>query len=370
VPEGTHAQSVVESGAAGDPAPEAATEAVPGQATTDAEPFDHRPGDDPAAETEPVAHAHSLPAAATPVQVLPLGPALVRPYVARPVTIGAIDPPPARPGRAGRHGLDPAAFATTTELPTVQLTDDDFIPMKPDADMGPQRRKAAFVLMAVVAVLAAIVISVVLVVGHGPAALALPSPTDPGPSSLTGPVLPDPTGPAATPSANPTSVPSMMSTSAAPVTSSAKPPAAPKPTPSPTPTPTTAPLPEVTGPIGSAIADRCVTLNKNSQSPGTLVRAFQCNDTVAQTWTLIGGTIQIHDTLCLQPANQATQAGTGLVVETCDGSAAQQWFSGGGGAVQHAPSGLCLTIPQDSTGNVQLTIDACTGATGQRWTVP
>jgi hypothetical protein len=343
---------------------------APGPATTDAEPFDYWPGNDPAAETEPV------PNVKRPIDT-PLdpasGPALVRPYIARHIESDEADPVlDARDGSSARHGLDPTAFVPTAELPSVQLTDDDFPPQAPGGATGRQRRKAAFVLMAVVLVLTAIVVSVVLVVGRGPGAQALPSPSGPDPNPITNQVLPDPTSPGSVPSSistpDPTTGLTPTSSSAA-ADPSGNPTSPSTPAPTPTPTLTLPPAPDATGRITSAIDGRCLALNRNNQSPGTAVKALECDETSSDEWTLEGGTIRIDNTLCLQPADQATVAGTGLVVGTCDGSAAQQWRPTDG-VIKHLPTGLCLTIPPNASSNAALTIDTCTGATGQRWTIP
>jgi Ricin-type beta-trefoil lectin domain len=102
-----------------------------------------------------------------------------------------------------------------------------------------------------------------------------------------------------------------------------------------------------------------------------VIWSYGCNATSAQVWTLTGdGEFQLHGNLCLQPANKATTAGTGMVAGTCDGSVGQRWQLAAGGLIKQVPTGLCLTVPQNRTDNVQLTIDTCTGATGQKWTTP
>jgi hypothetical protein len=246
------------------------------------------------------------------------------------------------------------------------LTTQDLRPVELTAETGGQRRKAAFALLAVVFVLAVIVLLVTLAVGGGPAALAIPSPTA---TPVTfDPVPPDP--PSSAPASTAPTAPSGPSASPPTATAAASQAPARPPTPAPAPTPTASapPFPDATGPIQSAIAGRCVSLNKNDQTPGTIVRTFVCNGTESETWTLTAATIRIHTTLCLQPAGPAP--GTGMVVQTCDGSGPQQWELADGGVIRQAATGLCLTVPQDSAGNVQLTIDVCTGAAGQAWMPP
>jgi hypothetical protein len=86
-------------------------------------------------------------------------------------------------------------------------------------------------------------------------------------------------------------------------------------------------------------------------------------------WTVAtDGTLRVRG-LCLQPAGQSSANGAAMVVGVCDGSAAQQFQLAAGGRIRQA--GLCVTIPGNTTADVQLTLNNCAlGVGAQRWTAP
>jgi hypothetical protein len=82
------------------------------------------------------------------------------------------------------------------------------------------------------------------------------------------------------------------------------------------------------------------------------------------------GTMRLQSNLCLDVANAASPAGSGVIVDQCTGSASQQWWVGGSRNLLYsslAGSEYCLT---EGAAGTQLTIQECTGQVGQNWSMP
>ncbi len=235
---------------------------------------------------------------------------------------------------------------------------------------GSGRQRVLITLAVAALVLVAIVAAVALAGPREPAPAAVtPSRASQVPTAATsepfGPVVP--TATTGTPTPKLTSPKPSRTPTAAPTPSST-----PTPIPTPSPTPTLAPPPaDRTGAIVSAVAGGpCADLRSDNATAGNVIWSYTCNRTPAQIWTLrTDGTLRVHSTWCLQPADKASAPGTGLVIGECDGSAAQQWRVAPGGQIRQQVTGLCMTLPQPAT-QVPLIMDSCTEATGQNWTTP
>ena len=67
----------------------------------------------------------------------------------------------------------------------------------------------------------------------------------------------------------------------------------------------------------------------------------------------------------------ATTAGTKIDLNTCNGTAAQQWQQNSSGELVNPVSGLCLTDNSDgASSGTQLELEACADTAGQVWTLP
>lgn len=125
------------------------------------------------------------------------------------------------------------------------------------------------------------------------------------------------------------------------------------------------------GALTSEVSGECA-----DNSGGTKMVIFSCNGTGAEIWTVNNdGTIRTHDGLCAALSGGSTASGTLVVLGACTGTVAQQWAVGPAGswvtAVAAQSSQYCLTDPSNSmAGLTQLDIVACSGATGQTWTLP
>ncbi|MFI1188670.1 ricin-type beta-trefoil lectin domain protein [Streptomyces californicus] len=124
------------------------------------------------------------------------------------------------------------------------------------------------------------------------------------------------------------------------------------------------------------LADKCLDLQSGVAEAGRPVQLYSCNATSAQKWRFSAtpnqkdanlGTLDVERTWCLQPA--ADTAGSGLRVQKCDGSAAQQLKRNAAGQLAHPASGLCLTVKDGATANsTPIVLATCSaGSAAQQW---
>ncbi|HEY3611760.1 MAG TPA: glycoside hydrolase family 3 C-terminal domain-containing protein [Pseudonocardiaceae bacterium] len=138
----------------------------------------------------------------------------------------------------------------------------------------------------------------------------------------------------------------------------------------------TASTPSATAPPGSGAviagvgANLCLDVRAASSADGTPVQIFTCNGTVAQSWTVSGGTLQALGK-CLDVTAAGTANGTKVQLFTCNGTGAQAWQPQSNGSLLNPTSGRCLDDPgATTTSGTQLQIWDCNGTNAQSWTLP
>lgn len=130
------------------------------------------------------------------------------------------------------------------------------------------------------------------------------------------------------------------------------------------PGPTLAPPPDParTGPI-TAAGGRCLSLGGLLGLDGSPVQTAGCSGAGNQRWTsATDGTLRVSDR-CARVSGDAT-----VRIGGCDDEPVAQWRAGPGGSLVNPGTGRCLTDPGSPGATV--TVTDCTGAAGQRWTLP
>ena len=74
--------------------------------------------------------------------------------------------------------------------------------------------------------------------------------------------------------------------------------------------------------------------------------------------------------MCLDVNGGDTTNGTVVDLYACNGTAAQTWTPQPNGALVNPQSGKCLTDTGSGGSGTQTTIEDCTGAPNQHWTLP
>ncbi|WP_405493071.1 LamG-like jellyroll fold domain-containing protein [Streptomyces sp. NBC_00096] len=114
----------------------------------------------------------------------------------------------------------------------------------------------------------------------------------------------------------------------------------------------------------------CLDVDHASAANGTRVQVWWCNQTNAQSWTLMAdGTLRAMGG-CLDVNNNGSTNGTIVQLWSCHpGVAAQQWVLSPGGGLMNPSSGKCLDDPNaNQTPGTQLVIYTCNQTNAQGWT--
>ena len=120
--------------------------------------------------------------------------------------------------------------------------------------------------------------------------------------------------------------------------------------------------------IRSGVSGYCLDLHNDSTTAGTVVDSWSCNNSDAQSWAFKAGAIQHDNGLCLSVAHDYTVAGTPIDAAPCSNAPGQFWLQDKTGFL-NPHSGLCLSLPQNSTGT-QLVLASCAAQMGadETWT--
>jgi len=107
---------------------------------------------------------------------------------------------------------------------------------------------------------------------------------------------------------------------------------------------------QTTGQVAAVFTSMCLDDTGNATANGTAASFAPCATAAEQNWALVpdaapdgSQTLQINGK-CLSTAG--TASGSGLELETCNGSARESWsLSGGEGTLTNPSTGLCVTDP-------------------------
>jgi Ricin-type beta-trefoil lectin domain/Putative Ig domain len=110
---------------------------------------------------------------------------------------------------------------------------------------------------------------------------------------------------------------------------------------------------QTTGQVAAVFTSMCLDDTGNATANGTAASFAPCATSSEQDWALVpdaapdgSQTLQINGK-CL--ATASTASGSGVELETCNGSAREAWsLSGGEGTLTNPSTGLCLTDPNSS----------------------
>ncbi|WP_405812728.1 endo-1,4-beta-xylanase [Streptomyces sp. NBC_01390] len=122
------------------------------------------------------------------------------------------------------------------------------------------------------------------------------------------------------------------------------------------------------GQIKGVGSGRCVDVPNSSQTDGTQVQLWDCNNATNQQWTSTSaGELRVYGNKCLDAAG--TGSGAKVQIYSCWGGANQQWRLNSDGSIVGVQSGLCLDAVGNGTANgTQIQLYTCSGGSNQRWT--
>jgi hypothetical protein len=123
---------------------------------------------------------------------------------------------------------------------------------------------------------------------------------------------------------------------------------------------------------------QCVEVAGGGTKPGTAIQSWDCWAGFNQEWHFFHGQILgIGSEINAQGATSnltcmdltGTSAGSGVVLNTCNGSATQQWIVKSG-RIESAAAHMCLDLGAGySTSGVQVTISPCGASMSQQFAI-
>ncbi|SCL26731.1 Chitinase, GH18 family [Micromonospora pallida] len=125
-----------------------------------------------------------------------------------------------------------------------------------------------------------------------------------------------------------------------------------------------------TGPI-TGIGGKCVDVAAAGTANGTAIQLYDCNGTVAQSWTVAtDGTLRALGK-CADVTSGSTANGAKVQLWDCNGTGAQVWQAQSNGTLRNPQSNRCLDATDNSSANgTRLQIWDCFGGANQVWRLP
>ena len=122
------------------------------------------------------------------------------------------------------------------------------------------------------------------------------------------------------------------------------------------------------GALISALNNKCLDIPNGNFADGVRVQMWNCNNSAAQKWESVNGTLRTGNNKCLDVAWGSTANGAILQIVGCSGNPAQQWVLSAAGDLVNPQANKCADInawnPNDGA---QLVLWECTGGANQKW---
>jgi streptogrisin C len=113
---------------------------------------------------------------------------------------------------------------------------------------------------------------------------------------------------------------------------------------------------------------KCVDVPNGNFSDGVQLQMWDCNNTGAQKWTFVNGTLQTSNNKCMDVAWGSTADGAVVQIANCSGNAAQQWVLSAAGDLVNPQANKCLDITGwNGNSGALLETWTCTGGANQKW---
>ncbi|WP_305782473.1 ricin-type beta-trefoil lectin domain protein [Symbioplanes lichenis] len=123
-----------------------------------------------------------------------------------------------------------------------------------------------------------------------------------------------------------------------------------------------------TSAVVSNLNSKCIDVPNSQFNDGVLVQMWTCNQTNAQRWTFVNGTLQTQNNKCLDVAWGSTANGAAIQIVGCSGNAAQQFVLSAAGDLVNPQANKCVDIKDNNAGDgAKLQLWDCAGTANQKW---
>lgn len=114
--------------------------------------------------------------------------------------------------------------------------------------------------------------------------------------------------------------------------------------------------------------NKCVDVPNSNFSDGVRVQMYTCNQTGAQQWAAVNGTLQVQNNKCLDVAWGSTANGAALQIVGCSGNPAQQFVLSAAGDLVNPQANKCVDIAEwNGNDGALLHLWDCVGGANQKW---
>jgi streptogrisin C len=114
--------------------------------------------------------------------------------------------------------------------------------------------------------------------------------------------------------------------------------------------------------------NKCVDVPNANFSDGVLVQMYTCNQSNAQRWTSVNGTLQVQNNKCLDVQWGSTANGAPIQIVGCSGNPAQQFVLSAAGDLVNPQANKCVDIKEwNGNDGAQLHLWDCVGGANQKW---
>jgi len=114
--------------------------------------------------------------------------------------------------------------------------------------------------------------------------------------------------------------------------------------------------------------NKCIDVPNGNFSDGVLLQMWNCNNSAAQKWTFVNGTLQTSNNKCMDVAWGSTANGAAIQIVGCSGNPAQQFVLSAAGDLVNPQANKCVDIKEwNGNDGAQLHLWDCVGGANQKW---
>ncbi|GAB2619006.1 hypothetical protein Aab01nite_32910 [Paractinoplanes abujensis] len=123
---------------------------------------------------------------------------------------------------------------------------------------------------------------------------------------------------------------------------------------------------------GSAVIsnwnNKCIDVPNGNFADGVQLQMWNCNNSAAQKWEFVDGTLRTSNNKCMDVAWGSTANGAAIQIVTCSGNPAQQFVLSAAGDLVNPQANKCVDIAEwNGNEGARLHLWDCVGGANQKW---
>jgi streptogrisin C len=114
--------------------------------------------------------------------------------------------------------------------------------------------------------------------------------------------------------------------------------------------------------------NKCIDVPNANFADGVQLQMWNCNNSAAQKWTFVNGTLQTSNNKCMDVAWGSTANGAAIQIVGCSGNPAQQFVLSAAGDLVNPQANKCVDIKEwNGNDGALLHLWDCVGGANQKW---